>query len=284
MLLFSSNNPINHSVFYIFTLNKNYRMQTIVYEGIKKDAKSMTLINDFLVVEAPLEININGNPFTVVMRTPGDDEELVRGLLYSEDIYRANENLILEILENSTTNFTKINATIPIEKLGKGYLNKRSLLSVSSCGICGKQSLEDFEKPKNKLNKQPAINLDRLSELFSTMQLHQHTFSLTGGSHAAILFNKEYEFLTLKEDIGRHNAVDKCIGELLNSNTLNSAAFMLVSGRVSYEIITKAFFAKISTIVAVSACSSMAVDYAKEFSICLIGFSRDNKATIYSKP
>jgi FdhD protein len=259
-------------------------MQTVCYEGIKKNANSTTLINDFLVIEAPLEININNSPFTVVMRTPGNDNELIRGLLYSEDIYRSNENPILEILENTENGFTKINVIIPESQIGKGYLNKRSLLSVSSCGICGKQSLTDFDTPKMKLNNQTKINLERLSEMFSIMRIHQHTFSLTGGSHAAILFSKDYDFLTLKEDIGRHNAVDKCVGDLLNTNKLNLAAFMLVSGRVSYEIITKAFFAKISTIVAVSACSSLAVDYAKEFGICLIGFSRDEKATIYSNP
>jgi len=259
-------------------------MQTIIYEGIKKNADSTTITNDFLVVEAPLEININNNPFTVVMRTPGNDAALVRGLLYSEDIYREKENPILEVLENTTNSFTKINVSIPNDKLGKGYLNKRSLLSVSSCGICGKQSLEDFNSPKTKLTNQTAIDLDQLPTMFEIMSDHQQTFSLTGGSHAAVLFNKNHEFLTLKEDIGRHNAVDKCVGELLNSNTLSSAEYILVSGRVSYEIVTKAFFAKISTIVAVSACSSLAVDYAKEFGICLIGFSRDNKATIYSNP
>lgn len=259
-------------------------MKTIRYEGIKKNADTTTLINDYLVVEAPLEININNNTFTVVMRTPGNDEALVRGLLYSEDIYRESENLILEEIENKNNGFTKINIIIPKEKLGKGYLNKRSLLSVSSCGICGKQSLSDFDTPKIKFENQPKINLDRLPEMFSMMKTYQHTFSLTGGSHAAILFTKGYEFLTLQEDIGRHNAVDKCIGELLNTNNLNTAAFILVSGRVSYEIITKAFLAKISVIVAVSACSSLAVDYAKEFGICLIGFSRDEKATIYSNP
>jgi len=259
-------------------------MQTIRYEGIKKNADSTTLIQDFLVVEAPLEININGNPFTVVMRTPGNDDALVRGLLYSEDIYRSVEKLVFEVLENSDNNFTKINVSIPEAELGKGYLNKRSLLSVSSCGICGKQSLNDFDSPQTKLNAKPFIDLKQLPFLFAKMQKHQHTFSLTGGSHAAVVFDSEYNFLTLKEDIGRHNAVDKCVGELLNTNKLKSAAFMLVSGRVSYEIITKAFFAKIGTIVAVSACSSLAVDYAKEFGICLIGFSRDEKATIYANP
>jgi FdhD protein len=259
-------------------------MQTLTYEGIKKNADSAELINDFLVVEAPLEISINKNPFTVVMRTPGNDFELIRGLLHVEDIYRSSDNLLMETISETPNGFTKVEVTIPQTKLGKGYLNKRSLLSVSSCGICGKQQLEDFDTPKTKLTKQPSIVLEKLPDIFALMSSNQKTFSLTGGSHAATIFDDAYQMLTLKEDIGRHNAVDKCIGDLILSNKLNSAQFMLVSGRVSYEIITKAFFAKISTIVAVSACSSLAVDYAKEFGICLIGFSRDKKATIYSNP
>lgn len=257
-------------------------MQTLLYEGIKKKQEATEKINDFLVVEAPLEISINNNPFTVVMRTPGNDEALVRGLLHAEDIYRSKQNPVIQILSDTPNAFTKINVTIVQSNLGNGYLSKRSLLSVSSCGICGKQQLEDFDTPKTKLTNQPQIDLSRLPVLFAQMSEHQQTFGLTGGSHAAVIFNKNYEFLTLKEDIGRHNAVDKCVGDLLLSGQLQSAAFMLVSGRVSYEIITKAFFAKISTIVAVSACSSLAVDYAKEFGICLIGFARDQNATIYS--
>lgn len=257
-------------------------MQTLLYEGFKKKDTTTEKINDFLVVEAPLEISINQSSFTVVMRTPGNDFELIRGLLHAEDIYRSKVNPKMAVVSDTPNAFTKIEVTIPDNMLGNGYMNKRSLLSVSSCGICGKQQLEDFETPKTKLKNQPQINLDKLPEMFAIMSEHQQVFSLTGGSHAAIIFDKNYEFLTLKEDIGRHNAVDKCIGKLIESNQLKAAAFMLVSGRVSYEIITKAFFAKISTIVAVSACSSLAVDYAKEFGICLIGFSRDNKATIYS--
>lgn len=259
-------------------------MQTILYEGLKKNKTSTSLITDFLVVEAPLEININNNPFTVVMRTPGNDTELVRGLLYAEDIYRGKQNVFITVIEDAKNEFTRINVTLTEKQLGKGYLNKRSLLSVSSCGICGKQSLADFEKTAIQLSSNKEINLNRLPELFAIMQEKQNTFQLTGGSHAAAIFDSEHQFLTLKEDIGRHNAVDKCIGDLLLSEKLNSAAFMLVSGRVSYEIITKAFFAKIKTIVAVSACSSLAVDYAKEFGICLIGFSRAEKATIYANP
>lgn len=261
---------------------KRNETQTVLYEGLKKENDISLKINDFLVVEAPLEININNTPFTVVMRTPGNDVELIRGLLHAEDIYRSKINPKIEVIANTPNAFTKINVTIPESQLGNGYLNKRSLLSVSSCGICGKQQLEDFDAPKTKLLNQPKIDLEQLPALFAQMSEHQQTFGLTGGSHAAVIFNENYEFLTLKEDIGRHNAVDKCVGDLLLSGQLKSAAFMLVSGRVSYEIITKAFFAKISTIVAVSACSSLAVDYAKEFGICLIGFARDQNATIYS--
>ena len=259
-------------------------MQTIYYQGIKKTENTTALIHDFLVVEAPLEININNSPFTVVMRTPGNDEELIRGLLFAEDIYRKKENLDCVVLENSEHNATKINVSIAEEKLGQGYLNKRSLLSVSSCGICGKQSLEDLANPHSKLQPIHVLDLHKLPEMYQTIQTNQDIFNLTGGSHAAAIFDSDYNLLTLQEDIGRHNAVDKCIGHLLNQQNLNNATFMLVSGRVSYEIITKAFFAKITTVVAVSACSSLAVDYAKEFGICLIGFSRDEKATIYANP
>ncbi|WP_220762954.1 formate dehydrogenase accessory sulfurtransferase FdhD [Flavobacterium sp. UMI-01] len=257
-------------------------MQSILYEGLKRTDATTTKINDFLVVEAPLEISINQSSFTVVMRTPGNDFELIRGLLHAEDIYRSKEHPKMEVVSHTPNAFTKIEVTIPKEQLGNGYMNKRSLLSVSSCGICGKQQLDDFKVPNAKLRNQHQIDLEKLPEMFAIMSEHQQTFSLTGGSHAAVVFSESYEFLTLKEDIGRHNAVDKCIGDLIQSDRLKLATFMLVSGRVSYEIITKAFFAKISTIVAVSACSSLAVDYAKEFGICLIGFSRDNKATIYS--
>ena len=104
------------------------------------------------------------------------------------------------------------------------------------------------------------------------MKQNQETFELSGGSHAAAIFDKKYQLVSLREDIGRHNAVDKIIGDLIITNSLTNISCMLVSGRVSYEIISKAFIAKIPIVVAVSACSSLAVDFAKEFGICLIGF------------
>lgn len=258
-------------------------MQTIKYASIKIKQTTSTKIKDTLVIEAPLQININQKPYTVVMRTPNNDIELIRGLLYAEDIYKKPQNFEYQIIKNEAFS-TIINVKIPTKELGKGYLNKRTLLSVSSCGICGKQELEDIQLSGNALQNTQQISQIEIQKMYQQMQNEQTVFQLSGGSHASAFFNKNKQLITIKEDIGRHNAVDKCVGNLLINSQLKNAHCMLVSGRVSYEIVSKAFFAKIPIIVAVSACSSLAVDFAKEFGICLVGFSRNNKMTIYSHP
>jgi FdhD protein len=259
-------------------------MQTLKYQALKINQNTQNYINDILVVEAPLQININNEPYTVVMRTPDNDKELIRGLLFAEDIYKSKKTLVFNIIEEKNEIPTIINVSISKEVLGKGYLNKRTLLSVSSCGICGKKELKDIEINGEKLEEKHSFSSNILHEMFLKMNNFQHTFKNSGGSHAAALFNKNNKLLTIKEDIGRHNAVDKVIGNLLISEQLKQANYLFVSGRVSYEIISKAFIAKIPIIVAVSACSSLAVDFAKEFGICLIGFTREEKMTIYSNP
>jgi FdhD protein len=259
-------------------------MQTISYQGIKITHKQQAFVSDALVVESPLQININNEAYTVVMRTPDNDFELIRGLLYAEDIYKNTRPLNFEIVAKEKETTSIVNVSIPRKEIGKGYLNKRTLLSVSSCGICGKQELKDLKVTGEKLISEVAFSSEILHEMFSKMKSFQETFKTSGGSHAAAIFDKNKELLTIKEDIGRHNAVDKTVGSLLIKNTLKQANYLLVSGRVSYEIVSKAFIAKIPIIVAVSACSSLAVDFAKEFGICLIGFTREQKMTIYSNP
>jgi len=257
-------------------------MQTTNYEGLLLQNGDSTKIVDALVVEAAIQININNEPYTVVMRTPGNDLELVRGLLYAEDIYKHQKNIEVHVLETRSNGFSIVNVEIPKAKLGKGYMNKRTLLSVSSCGICGKQKLDDISFEGEKLQTKMRFNSKNLESMFKKMTAEQSTFEISGGSHAAAVFNKNYELLTVQEDIGRHNAVDKVIGQLLLEGRLKEANSLLVSGRVSYEIISKAFIAAIPFVIAVSACSTLAVDFAKEFGICLIGFSRGPKATKYS--
>jgi FdhD protein len=257
-------------------------MQTSKYQGYRFLNGTPKKVIDNLVVEAALQININNEPYTVVMRTPGDDLELIRGLLFAEDIYKKNINPIYAVQELRENGFSVINVTIPKTDLGKGYMNKRTLLSVSSCGICGKQKLEDISFSGTKLKNTIEFDISKLETMFLEMKEQQQTFEISGGSHAAALYTQSYQLLAIKEDIGRHNAVDKVIGQMINNNQLQNAKILLVSGRVSYEIISKAFIANIPFVVAVSACSSLAVDFAKEFGICLIGFTRGKKATIYA--
>ena len=230
------------------------------------------------------QININKESYTVVMRTPNDDLELVRGLLFAEDIYKKNNAIKYEVLKEENSIPAIVNVTISKDDLGKGYLNKRTLLSVSSCGICGKKELKDLKVEGKKLNFSAQFSSSIIQEMFHKMKSFQLVFEKTGGSHAASIFDNKQNLLSLKEDLGRHNAVDKVIGDLLIKNNLKKANFLLVSGRVSYEIVSKAFIAKIPVIIAISACSSLSVDFAKEFGICLIGFTRDDKMTIYSNP
>jgi len=262
--------------------------QSSTYQSVKLSDNTSIKIEDNLVIEAPLQININNEPYTVVMRTPGSDEALIKGLLYAEDICKKNEDFKLSVVKNEENYSTIINVDIKKERLGKGYLNKRTLLSISSCGICGKKELKDLEVTGNTLKNKDTTYLKSFvyttKHMFLKMNELQKIFKTTGGSHACSIFNKNQELLTIQEDIGRHNAVDKCIGDLISNSNLKEAKYMLVSGRVSYEIVSKAFLAKIPFIIAVSACSSLAVDFAKEFGICLIGFSRDDKMTVYANP
>ena len=211
-------------------------METYDYEALQIKGTISRKINESLVVEAGLQININKEPYTVVMRTPGNDFELIRGLLYAEDIYKNEDELSLEVVEAKENGFSIINASITKEKLGKGYLNKRTLLSVSSCGICGKQKLEDIELSGDSLSSTISLSTLDLQQLFIVMHKQQFVFDKTGGSHAASIFDSNNKLLVVREDIGRHNAVDKAVGTLLNQQQLQNASILLVSGRVLFRL------------------------------------------------
>lgn len=250
------------------------------YQAKKFTSSKTIMVNDNLTVEQPLQICINNEPFTVTMRTPGNDKQLITGLLYSEDIYRnTQQQLFISLSEED--NMTVANVTIDKKLLGKGYLNSRNFLSVSSCGICGKKELNKLVQHHDKIPDY-TISHKTLTGMFEQMKKGQHTFLQSGGSHAAAAFNNKGELLSIMEDIGRHNAVDKVIGDLIISNNIKQAVCIVVSGRISYEIVIKVFAAKIGILAAVSAPSTLAVDFAKELGITLLGFCRDNDATCYS--
>lgn len=240
-------------------------------------------VTDSLVVEEPLQVTINGKPFSITMRTPGDDEHLVKGLLLAEGVARP-EGLAGAVVLQQYDGYTEARITIPEVFLCEDLLEKRSLIANASCGFCGKREISDLAinahrlEPKEKLD--PAI----VPELAEAMRKRQSGFDATGGCHAAAAFTIGGDMIAQFEDIGRHNAVDKIVGYLAAHSKIGEAAILFVSGRVSFEIISKALAAEIPFICAVSAASSLAVETADRTGMCLIAFCRDSRMTVYSNP
>ncbi|MDP4952700.1 MAG: formate dehydrogenase accessory sulfurtransferase FdhD [Flavobacteriales bacterium] len=258
-------------------------MNTAAYKAIRV-GREKKFTEDVLSIEVPLEIRLNGKEYSTTMCSPEDANELVRGLFYTEDIWRGDAHqLMITSAWNEDSNVFCADVFLDENLLGDGYSASRNLLSVTSCGICGSPK---WNPTKGKLATSLAeeVSSDFIPSLFSKMAQFQSDFKASGGSHAAALFNKRGELISMGQDIGRHNAVDKAIGKCLSQGNLTEAHYLLVSGRLSYEIVSKAFAAKTPVLAAVSAPSTLAVDFAAELGICLLGFCRDDRFTIYSHP
>lgn len=249
----------------------------MLYESLRYKNGVSEYAKDHISEETALQIIVNNKPITVTMCSPLDLKDLATGLLYSENIVKSSSSFKIEINEGSFPIEAKV--TIDQSDLEEGYLNNRNFLSVASCGICGKTELDS---DCGKIDSDFETSFEQMDVFFQKMNNFQKEFEKSGGVHAAAAFNNQGELLSVREDIGRHNAVDKVVGDLLSTNKLKKAKCLLVSGRVSYEIVLKAFRARIPLLAAVSAPSSLAIDYAKEFNITLLGFCRDNRGTCYS--
>jgi FdhD protein len=210
------------------------------------------------------------------MQTPGDERYLVRGLLHAEG-FNHSEFLSYEQLEKP--HGTYVNVKVACKK---PVVNIRNLSSTSSCGLCGKKSLENLFDSINPVDKDFLINSDKIAKVYKAISELQKVFSFTGGCHAASAVNAKGEVLCVFEDIGRHNAVDKVIGFLLEQSRLNEAVILTVSGRVSFEIIQKCARASIPILTAISAPSSLAIEMAQKANITLAAFCRGQRATFYS--
>ncbi len=255
------------------------------FTGLHFSNGHFSTVNDVLSVEESLSISINGEPFTVTMRTPGAEQELITGLLFTEEVYRDTSILpVMEILNtNGKGHITSVNVKLPPDKLLKDFAGNRNIISASSCGLCGRTSFEDTLS-KQKVAASGIMDPSFVTEMFNNMSQHQADFQKSGGVHASAAFTIKGELLEIREDIGRHNAVDKVIGGLILNGRLNEAACLTVSGRVSYEIVNKAQSAGISFLCSVSAPSSMAVELAEAAGITLMAFCRNNRLTVYSHP
>ncbi|MFF0492817.1 formate dehydrogenase accessory sulfurtransferase FdhD [Nocardia sp. NPDC004068] len=241
---------------------------------------------DTLAVEEPLELRVDGRSLTVTMRTPGDDVDLAHGFLLSENIIGAREDIVsarycagTDAEGRNTYNVLDIHLRTPTPITARGFL------TTSACGLCGKTALDEvrtrtrFPIPADG----PLVDTEVLAALPDELRSRQRVFDATGGLHAAGLFTVDGTPLAVREDVGRHNAVDKVIGWALRENRVPAHDLVLmVSGRASFELAQKAVMAGIPVLGAVSAPSSLAVDLAVESGLTLVGFLRGETMNVYS--
>jgi FdhD protein len=241
---------------------------------------------DWVAVEAPLEIWIGPKPATVLMRTPGDDEELVRGFLFSEGIVKRLEEIVSIGRPVNLTGAQQGNVVlVQLAEIRRAPTLDRNFYSNSSCGVCGKKTIASLEVKGAVSDSRLTVERSVLAMLPGRLRAAQPTFVKTGGVHASGLFTSSGELIASREDVGRHNALDKLIGYALAEGKIPlSNHLLLVSGRVSYEIVQKAVSASIPLIAAVGAPSSLAVELAERFNLTLVGFLRPDAMNVYANP
>ena len=242
--------------------------------------------NDSLAKEEPLEIRVRGRGLAVTMRTPGHDKELAAGFLFTEGVIRDRDDVSGIALcrqgevpnpENTLNVFLPPTIELDLDRL------TRHVFASSSCGLCGKISIESIHQLFPPVASDMRIESQTLLMLPDRLRAAQSVFDATGGLHAAAVFNANGELICAREDVGRHNAVDKIIGAGFLGGTLPfEAHLLLVSGRASFEIMQKALAARIPIVAAISAPSSLAVEFAKDSGQTLIGFLRDGGFRVYS--
>lgn len=267
------------------------------YKVSKFKSDKIENVDDLISIEEPLEISIKyrytdkwvSQILTITMRTPGNDEDLVRGFLFNEQIVENInhidaiesigdkvgqyniQNKILATLNNSENiNITKI---------------KRDFMTNSSCGVCGKSSLDALEiiKKEKPSSSEPKISKNVIIQSPDILRNNQSEFSKTGGIHASGLFNAKGALIAIKEDVGRHNALDKLIGSILEKNQLDPKnQFITCSGRLNFELVQKVLMTNIGVMIGVGAPTSLAIDLANKFDITLIGFVKQDSFNIYT--
>ena len=267
------------------------------YKVFKFKSNNLDNFDDQISIEEPLEIIIKykdneiwvEKTISVTMRTPGDDEDLVRGFLFNEKVVE-KISYIEKIettgqpseqygLKNKITVTINNSDNIDIDKI------KRNFLTNSSCGVCGKSSLDTLEiiKKDKILKSNPKISKEVLMNSPNKLRQNQSEFSKTGGIHASGLFTTQGDIVAIKEDVGRHNALDKLIGYALKENLLNNnTQFLACSGRLNFDLVQKALMANIGILIGVGAPTSLAIDLANKFDMTLVGFVKEESFNIYS--
>jgi FdhD protein len=244
--------------------------------------------DDALVVEEPLEIRVGTRRFSATMRTPQSEEtdlDLARGLLFSEGVIEAHSDIAsIKVCETGESENRNV-ISVQLRRAPASFERwDRNLISNSSCGLCGKSSVESLAQRIEPLPFGGEISANNLLRLPAEMRKHQRLFEQTGGLHAAALFHCDGEMIVCREDIGRHNATDKVLGWALRESLVpaREPLLLLCSGRASFEIVQKALVARITIIASVSAASGLAVELAQSYNATLVGFLRARSFNIYT--
>ena len=259
-----------------------------VVDVTRVGADGASRTTDMAATEEPLDVRLHGQSFAVIMRTPGKDRELAAGFLMSERVIRSGDDLgAVEHCRHPDQRrahhvvdvFLRGGAASRVPALLEG---RRQIVANSSCGVCGRATIDELAADIAPLPPGPPVHVDVIRALPDRLRTTQRTFDETGGLHGAALFTATGELIGSAEDVGRHNAVDKVFGALLLADAPSHPAVLVVSGRVSFEIVQKAWIGGVGIVVAVSAPTSLAIELAREAGISLLGFVRGASLNIYT--
>jgi FdhD protein len=258
-------------------LEKYVNHHTIVWRNDKQESEHQGII-----CEEPLSIRIQGKPYSVIMRTPGEERAHVAGFCLAEGIIDQPEDITsLGFCDGDDTNVVTVTVTSERQKIIGNQLDRREYISQTSCGICGKHLVEELRQTLLPIKKKITINADKGFDCLENLNKYQPLRSKTRASHAAALFDKDYMLISAAEDVGRHNALDKAIGKLFLDKSLEKAAFLVLSSRISYELVQKAARARIAIILAISRPTALAVSLASALNITLASRAHEKGLFIY---
>ena len=254
----------------------------IQHKTIHWDEKRDTLFDDKVVAEEPLSIRIQGQPYSVIMRTPGEEMAHVAGFCLAEGIVDSPEDITaLGFCDDADTNVVTVTLSASRREMVTEHLDRRGFVSQTSCGICGKEIIEDLYQEIEPINSTVTLNTPKALECLQALSIHQPLRDHTLASHAAALFTSDFELLSVAEDVGRHNALDKAAGKLFLENKLQDASLLILSSRISYELVQKAARARLPIIMAMSRPTSLAVQLASELNMTLASIDKKSGLDIF---
>lgn len=240
-------------------------------------------VTDTLISEEPLSIRIQGNPYAVVMRTPGEEIPHAAGFCLAEGIVDSPDDIAnLGVCEESHHNVVTVTLKESRRHKVPEFMERRGYISQTSCGICGKEVISDLYQAIQPVPDGMVLNWARALDQLNALSDNQPIRTKTGAAHAAAIFNKDYELLSVSEDVGRHNALDKAVGKLFLDYKLDQAALLVLSSRISYEMVQKAARARIPVIIAKSRPTFLAVEIASRLNLTLANPARKSGIYIYS--